>query len=140
MSASTHSFSIENTKQPGSEEAFGAKYAGTFTIRRPTLRDNANISLKYSAAVSVAGTDVDPVRLAMIPAINLTYIFCYIGVIAEEKPEWFKSDLLYEEDEAAVHAVFEEVERWLASFRPQTASAPGEQGSADNQVLVSAKV
>ncbi len=140
--ANSHSFSLEHMVIPGSKtkEVFGPKYAGNFTVRRPTLRDNSDISLNYAAAVSKAGASINPMQLTMVSAINLTYIFCYIGVVAKEKPEWFDDNALYEDDEPAVFAVFTEVERWLSSFRPQAACAGGQPGSDDDEVLVPAKI
>jgi hypothetical protein len=136
--SNSHSFDLSTIINPETKQPFPAKYAGEFTVRRPTLRDQSDTSLKYARAVSLAGINADPVRLAMIPSVNLMFIFAHIGTIAVAKPDWFDEDATYEEDEQAIRAVNGEVERWLSTFRPQIAGEGSKPGSADAETLVPA--
>lgn len=126
---STHSFSIENTVNPVTGQAFGGKYAGVFSIRRPSLLDKKNIALKDAASMSSEGeVDISLVN----PAIRLlTYAFCYVTTIAEQElPEWFDMASMFEpDDEEAVMAVWNEVNKYLNSFRPKASGGDSKQGS-----------
>lgn len=113
-----HVFSIEHTENPETGRPFGTRYAGEFTVRRPTLADKREIALRDTARISLGGA-VNPAHLA-VDVVNANFIFANLDVIGEEKPEWFDIGKLYEgEDEQAVHAVWREVERWLSTFRPK---------------------
>lgn len=134
-----HTFSIEHSINPETEQPFGPKYAGNFTVHRPTIADNGQIALNYAALTGGRTVLLNPLMLDS-HAINLMYVFCNMKVLADEKPEWFNEDELYEEDEAAVRAVHEEVERWLGSFRPKSDSKGSQQGGGEPAVLVSTEV
>lgn len=107
------------TKESPQGDPFGVQYSGQFTVRRPTLRDNANISLAFIRSTTSTG-EITP-ELMATPAIAVRYIFVMMGVVATEVPTWFNEDGLHEEDEPAVLAVHDEVERWLATFRQKEA-------------------
>lgn len=118
MSGNKHVFTIEHTINKATELPFGTKYAGDFTVRRPTLSDKREIALRDTARISLGGA-VNPAHLA-VDVVNINFVFANMDVIGEQKPEWFDIGKLYEgEDEQAVIAVWQEVERWLATFRPQ---------------------
>lgn len=118
MIQNKHSFSIENTINPETGKPFGSKYAGQFTIRRPTLADNRAISLRDAAALGIYGP-VDQGQID-IKVVNVNFIFANLDVIAEQKPDWCDITKLYEgEDEQAVYAVWQEVKKFVDSFRPK---------------------
>jgi hypothetical protein len=138
MSQNNHAFEINELINPETKEPFGEQFSGKFNVRRPTIKDNANIALAFSSATSKGGA------LGMTamssPAVSQLYIFCMIDTIATEKPKWFDSSTMYEDDEAAVYAVHDEVDRWLATFRRETRSTTSSTGSGDAPVLVSDKI
>lgn len=118
MSSNKHIFSIDHMENPDTGLPFGSRYAGEFSVRRPTLSDKREIALRDAARISLGGA-VNPLHLA-VDVVNVNYIFANMDVIGETKPDWFDIGKLYEgEDEQAVHAVWREVERWLATFRPK---------------------
>ena len=124
-----HSFSIELIKNPGNGEPFGAKYGGEFIVRRPTLADKRDIALRDAAALNIYGA-VNPLQMDR-DVVNINYIFANMDVIAEKKPDWFDMGKLYDgQDEAAVYAVWQEVSRWLETFRHQDNPGTGGSGSS----------
>lgn len=138
MSQTQHIFEISNSINPDTKEPFGAKFAGSFSVRRPTIKDNADIALAFSFATNKAG----PLGFTAMstPAVTQLYIFCMIDTIASEKPDWFNVSTMYEDDEAAVYAVNDEVDRWLATFRHKAGSKAGGTGSDNPPSLVPDKI
>lgn len=133
---STHSFSIENVNNASTGKPFGPKYAGSFTIRRPSLADKRMISVRDAASLSAAGElDIslvnDGIRL-------INYVFSFVETVAEQPtPEWFDMHTMYDtEDEEAVLAVWAEVSKFLARFRPKTGGDGSQQGSGQPSLLV----
>ena len=126
-----HSFSIQNTLDPETKLPFGEKYAGQFTVRRPSAHDKKMIALKDAASMSVYGA-VD-IRLIGEGTKLLSYIDAFIKHQAVgDLPEWFGMDQVYDDtDENAVLAVWEEVQAFLATFRlPKN---PGNGGEAEGE-------
>lgn len=115
----TTSFSIENAINPATEKPFGPKYAGTFTIRRPSLLDKKNIALRDAASMSAAGS-LDPTLIGDGTRL-ISYIFSFVETVSEGAlPEWFNMATMFEtEDEDAVLAVWQEVGKFLDNFRPK---------------------
>ncbi|KAA0888768.1 hypothetical protein [Oryzomonas rubra] len=130
------SFNIENAICPTTGKPFGSKYAGTFTIRRPSLLDKKNISVKNAASMSAAGT-IAAGTMDKI-ALLISYIFSFVTTVNEEElPAWFNMADLYDgEDEDAVFAVWDEVQNYLNSFRPKDNSGNGPTGDGQATVLV----
>ena len=116
----THSFSVENNINPNGGIPFGAKYRGTFTIRRQSLFDKTMISQKDAAERNAFG----PVSSGQIPpGIEISsYVFHAVTTLAVGAvPEWFdRSQIFDESDEAAFFAVWKEVRSFQDSFRPAT--------------------
>ena len=126
MQPQTHSFSIENTIDPGTGQPFGAHYAGQFTLRRPSLGDKQKIHVKKAAIMSAFGYIAD--EYLIHPGTRLTiHIYAYVTITAtEELPAWFNPEKMFEDsDERAMLAVSEEVNRWLDTFRPKRDTPPG---------------
>lgn len=112
----THTFSIENTKIPGTDSVFGPKFSGSFTIHRPSLRDKCDVALRRAAAMSIHGAASPDM---FNEATSLTfYIFAFFATVADkELPAWFDAKQIFtEEEEVAVYAVWAEVNRWLETF------------------------
>lgn len=133
---SRHTFAIDHITNPETGEAFGARFAGDFTVRRPTIRDNANIAIAFGKATQ--GVEVNPMVLAS-PDINSLYICCFVNAIAEEKPEWFNEEM-FEEDIPAVLAVWQEIDNWRSQFRPKASAKAGVENGANPSVLVQTEV
>lgn len=121
----TTTICIENKIQENTGKPYGEKYAGVFSIKRPSIQDKRQIAIKNAASLSAHGEitqDVMPDALNM-----LGYIFIFMQHIATEPlPKWFNEAELYDEDVDAVYAVFAEVNEWLDSFRPKNDSGTGE--------------
>lgn len=112
-----HSFSVENLKVPGNEEVFGPKYAGVFTIRRPSLGDKQDIAFKKGAAMAVHGI-ANPAEISESIRLS-THIFAFFTTVSVGKlPDWFDPERVFsEKDEMAVYAAWKAVGDWLdASF------------------------
>lgn len=130
-----HVFSIEHLENPETGLPFGSKYAGEFSIRRPTIRDKEEIALRDAANLARRGT-VD-LKQVNSDVVNMSYIFSYLSVVASKVPGWFDPAKLYDDsDEVAVYTVWSEVSRWLATFRQGANGATGGSGSGQAQVLV----
>ena len=115
------SFSIESIINPTTKKPFGTKYTGSFSIRRPNLKDKTAITLRYVAGLATAGGT--GIHLVIDPLLDANYLFCQLEVIKEAPlPEWFAMDKIYEEDEPAIDAVRDEVQKFLDSFRVQNGS------------------
>ena len=117
MSLQQHSFSIENTTNLNTGIPFGSKYGGTFSVRRATLGDKTRISNKEAAERNAFGI----VNAGQTPqGLELAAYFCiFIATVATEPlPKWFDRDSMFDDDdEAAVFAVWQEVDRFQKSFR-----------------------
>jgi hypothetical protein len=132
-------FSIENKINPETGKPFGSRYAGTFSIRRPTLADKTTIATRTAAQLAPAG---EGVGLLTDELLNQNFTFAQLQTIATEKlPEWFDRDKMYDEsDEAAINAVSEEVGKFLDTFRPGNNSGAGAAAGGDGSVLVQTAV
>lgn len=125
MSEKTASFTIEDKISATTGKPFGKGYAGVFTVRRPSLLDKKNIAVKDAASMSFAG-EIAPGTISDGTAM-ISYIFSFVTTVAENKlPEWFNMSTMYEpEDEDAVLAVWQEVVKFLDTFRPKTVGETG---------------
>lgn len=124
-------FSIESKTNSNTKQPFGSKYGGVFKLRRPSIQDRNMADIKKAAILSAYGT-ADPALLGDWTKTS-TYIYALVSTIATEQlPEWFDLTKLFDEnDEEAIMAVWEEVGKFLDSFRPKTDSGAGEQGSKE---------
>ena len=123
-----HTFTIADKLNPLTGLPFGADYAGAFTIRRPSIADKQTAAIRKAAVFCAYGhvaEEMIPVGLRLI-----THVFTFVTTVACEKtPTWFDPENLFDEnDEAAMQAVSQEVNRWLDTFRPQRDPAPGSGG------------
>ena len=138
--AMTKEFSIENVVCHTTQKPFGAKYAGKFSIRRPSLLDKRTIALRDAATMSEFGpTNPDLVGNG---AKLLSYAVTFVEVVATAPtPEWFDMSKMYDdEDEDAILAVWQEVQAFLATFRSKAAGNDGGEGSQQPAVLVQGQV
>ncbi len=115
MSQNTHTFSIEHKEDPTGKRPFGSAFAGNFVVRRPTIADKQRAALAEASALSLYG--IASADLIDTSAKNIIYIFSLVDAIAEEKPEWFDQNKLYDGEENAIYAVWQEVSQWLKKFR-----------------------
>lgn len=117
QSKMTTTFSITDKINPVTNEPFGEAYAGTFSIRRPSLLDKKNIAVKDAASLSFAGNIPDGMISNGITLVS--YIFAFVSTVAESPlPEWFDMGKMYDDsDEEAVIGVWTEVVKFLESFR-----------------------
>jgi hypothetical protein len=124
MPSNTHSFSIENLINPATNLPFGPKYGGVFSIRRASLRDREVAEQREAAERNAFG--IVPAD-QMPPALSYSaHIFHYTQTVAtEELPAWFNRTRIYDEDEPAVIAVWDEVQKFQDSFRVQADSPAG---------------
>jgi len=140
MQQQKKSISIETQINPATNEAYGAKYAGVFEVRRPSISDKFNASCKEAARRNAFGYVPDGSISEGLGTI--IYIICFVEAIAcQPLPEWFRAELIFDEmDEAAVGSVWSEVQTFLQSFRPKTVVVPGGDGGAESAILVPGKV
>ena len=133
-------FNIESALCPTTGKPFGSKYAGSFSIRRPSLLDKRTIAMRDAATISEFGT-VNPELLGEGLKL-LSYIVTFVEVTATAAlPEWFDLSKMYEdEDEDAILAVWHEVQKFLNSFRPKAAGSDGGEGDKQPALLVQDKV
>lgn len=138
--AMTKEFNIEHITCATTGKPFGSKYAGAFSIRRPSLLDKRTIAMRDAATISEFGT-VNPELLGEGLKL-LSYIVTFVEVTAiAALPEWFDLSKMYEdEDEDAILAVWQEVQTFLASFRPKAAGSDGGEGDKQPALLVQDKV
>lgn len=134
--AMTKEFSIENTICHTTQKPFGSKYAGKFSIRRPSLLDKRTIALRDAATMSEFGP-TNP-ELVGNGAKLLSYAVTFVEVTATAPtPDWFDMSKMYDdEDEDAILAVWQEVQAFLATFRPKATGSNGSEGSQHTQLLV----
>lgn len=125
----TTTFTIDKLRCKTTGKPFGAKYAGEFTVRRPSLLDRKNIAVKDAASLSYNG--VVPVGISDGPAF-ISYIDSYITTVATTLPEWWNLATMHEEeDEDAVLAAWSEVVAFLDSFRREADGETGSRGSSE---------
>lgn len=115
----THEFSIQTTLRADTKQPYGPKYAGTFSIRRPSIQDKYNAAAK-NASLRCAFGHV-PEGAISEGLETIVYMICFVEAIATKQlPDWFKAELIFDEsDEAAVGAVWAEVQTFLKTFRHQ---------------------
>jgi hypothetical protein len=119
-----HSFSIAQTEDPATDRPFGDKYGGPFVVRRPSLTDKRDIAVReqaYLCGVNPAIVDRD--------VTNQAFIFAHLDVLCEKdgRPDWCHPSKMYEgEDERALLAVWQEVDRFLKPFRAVGGRQAGE--------------
>jgi hypothetical protein len=123
-------FSVENKINPLTNQPFGSKYGGNFTIRRPSLMDKSMIATRVAAAINIFGfVDVSQIPLKVLEQIQTTRT---VRQLADEKdiPAWFDLSKLFDEhDEAALEAVSEEVDGFIKSFHAGGNNNQGGTGS-----------
>jgi hypothetical protein len=129
MSQNIHTFAIVDHINPTTQQPFGMKYAGNFKVHRPNLAEKRDIACRDAATLNIYGK-VNQLQMDK-DVVNVNYIFSNMDVMADEKPDWFSLGKLYEEDEEVVYAVWKEVQKFLDSFRPQSATKDGGVGSAN---------
>lgn len=134
------SFTIDEKICSTTEKPFGSKYAGTFSVRRPSLLDKIIIAVKDAARMSIAG-EIAPGTLGDRPA-TISYIYSFMTTVnTEPLPEWFDLSAMYEdEDEDAMFAVWSEVSGFLSTFRPKAIGEDGGAGKQKPPVLVSSEI
>jgi hypothetical protein len=110
------SFNIATKINPETGLVFGDKYGEPVLIRRPTATDKLAVATRHAGQLSSYGA-----RPFDIPdgISSLAYIFCLLDVICETRPDWTKQDQVFDEDEPAIFALYEEVSLWLDTFRPR---------------------
>lgn len=123
--SSTTSFSIESKINSKTGDPFGQKYAGIFKVRRPSIGDKKAIALKDAAAMNVYGrVDADQVSEGLKLISYIETFVCHVAL--DKTPEWFDSAKLFDDsDELAMLAVWEEVQTFLDSFRPEKSGGAG---------------
>jgi hypothetical protein len=109
-------FSIENETNPETDAIYGSKYTGTFSVRRPSLRDKINIQTAKTRILTEQGN----VAQECIDGNTrmLAYIFAFVATCKEaDIPTWFNLDeLVTVDDENAAFQVLSEVSTWLSTF------------------------
>lgn len=124
-----HVFSIAQKENPLTGKPFGDQFAGSFTIRRPTIGDKMRIELRDAASMNAYGS-VHPQQITEGTRL-ICWAFATLSVVGEERPEWFDQERLHsEDDEVAVLAVYQEVAAWLATFRRREDPTAGGGASA----------
>ena len=134
------SFSIEAKINNKTGTLYGAKYAGTFAVRRPSIGDKRAIALKDAAQRNAFGrVDADQISEGLS---LLTYITIFVVHVADNKvPAWFNLDSIFDEtDESAVLAVWQEVQTFLDTFRPATAGGDSAGAAPGTASVVSAEI
>lgn len=133
-------FNIESALCPTTGKPFGSKYAGSFSIRRPSLLDKRTIALRDAVTMSEFGA-VNPELIGEGLKL-LSYIVTFVETTSTVPlPKWFDLAEMHEdEDEDAILAVWQEVQTFLASFRPKAAGSDGGEGDKQPALLVQDKV
>jgi hypothetical protein len=135
----TTTFSIEDQINPETGKPFGSKYAGTFSIRRPTIADKTNIALKCAATLAAAGGN--GLDIISNELMDMNFLFSQLLVIKTGTlPEWFDREALFDEDESAIQAVAREVRGFIDSFRTQNSGGAGKPAGQGNTLLVPAEI
>ena len=117
-----YDFSISQIENPVTKRPFGERYEGQFIIRRPTKYDKRDIAIREQAYLG----GIDP-RLAPEVA-NDAFIYAHLDVLCEKegRPDWCYPSKMYEgEDEQALLAVWQEVDRILEPFRTKRTDTEG---------------
>jgi hypothetical protein len=134
------SFSIETKINSITKLPFGAKYAGTFAVRRPSIADKRTIALKDAAQNNAFGrVDADQIGEGLR---LLSYIVVFVTHVTDGKvPAWFDLAKLFDEtDENAVLAVWQEVQTFLDTFRPATAGSDSAGAAPGTASVVSSEI
>lgn len=136
MLKSAHTFSINSKINPATKQPFGSNYAGEFSIRRPTLFDKKEISIKEAADMSKHG-HINPELIGDGTRL-INYVMHYTTQIATAPlPEWFDLAQLHDNnDEEAILSVWEEVEAFFATFRPAADRSAGVSGTGQPAPMV----
>lgn len=130
--------SIENQINPVTKLPFGSKYAGSITIRRASLLDKTIIAQKDAAERNRFGV-VNSSQLP--PGLELAaYIDHYVTTVAiGDLPSWFDRSLIFDDsDEAAFGMVWDEVQKFVDSFRAVTDNQGSNEAVKEPSVLVQA--
>jgi hypothetical protein len=124
MSAQKKLVCIASKTNPQTGLAFGDKYGEPVPVRRPTSADKITMSTRHLGMISAYGAHPSHVAPELS---SLAYIFCLLDVLCDPaaRPDWTRKENVFEEDEAALFAFFEEVSLWLATFRPAGPQPPG---------------
>lgn len=117
-------FNIANKINEDTGEPFGDKYAEAITIRRPSAQDKISINVRHSGIMSAYGAVPENIPSGIY---TLAFIFCTLDVLCDgARPDWTKKENVFEEDEAAIFALHQEVSQWLDTFRPRASQQKGE--------------
>lgn len=124
MSGNRHVFSIAQEVNKNTGRPFGDKYAGQFVVRRPTRVDKRDIAIREQAYLG----GINP---ALSPEVaNDAFIFAHLDVLCEKdgRPDWCHPSKTYDggEDDQAIMAVWQEVDRFLKPFRAGDSRQEGE--------------
>jgi hypothetical protein len=123
MSAPKKNFCIASKENPATRQIFGDKYGEPITMRRPTSAEKISISTRHLGQLSAYGADPSHINASLS---SLAYIFCLLDVLCVgERPDWTLRDNVFDEDEPAIFALFEEVSLWLETFRPKSGKPAG---------------
>jgi hypothetical protein len=120
MSVQTHTFSVENKINSLTNQPFGSKYGGNFTVRRPSLMDDTMIALRIAAERNAFGlVNADQVPAGYALAARTVHTVHQLS--ETDVPAWFDRDKLFDEnDQQALVAVWLEVGGFLDTFRPKS--------------------
>lgn len=122
MSAPKKSFCVAHKENPATGQAFGDKYGEPVSVRRPSAADKIAIATRHVGTLSAYGANPEHVRADLS---TMAYIFCMLDVLCDGRPDWTRRDNVFEEDEPAIFALFEEVSLWLDTFRPKRPQSQG---------------
>ena len=125
-------FSIETKINPITNQPFGSKYSGNFTIRQASMMDRQLVASRVAAEINMFGL-VDESQ--MPPGLVKGSRICHtVGQLSTEPaPDWFdRSKMFDENDEAALLAVEKEVVDFSNSFRAGVGSGDGGKGGEDS--------
>lgn len=116
-----HSFCLADKTDPKTGQPFGDRYAGSFVFHRPSLGEQGRIATLAASTMNQFGAGGD--RAGDFWSIVYS-AFAFLKIAGEATPPWWDLDRMAdEEDERAILAVWEEVNRWLRSFRSSGDSA-----------------
>lgn len=110
-----HTFSLADKIDSKTGQPFGERYAGAFVVRKPSLGDQGRIATLAASLLNQYGAGGDRAG----DFWNVAYsALAFFRVAGEQVPPWWDFDTMDDEqDERAVIAAWEEVTRWLRTFR-----------------------